>query len=358
MDRLNEKMIEETVVDGDVIQLIHEDVPLAKVELDKDNPRLRYRLILETNKNGNGEKPKSLSELILGLSEVKLLQKDIEHNGGLRERVILKENGNGKFKAVEGNCRLTCIQALHKKYPDDPRWQKIPARILPKDVNPKHVAILLSDLHVSGKIKWEAHEKAGQIYYMSEELNMNQDDIAVYFRTSKSTVSRYLQAYKMMMETFLKIDNEAYVSAGRKKWSFFDEFFKKKDLRDLLKADPEFGNQFCRWVGDEKLRQGAEVRLLPTILRIPTARKAFEDGKSIEEVKKLIDTAEPEQGSDFFKLLSKMHDACTSAAQIKEILRIRTDDVARQKLVDTYEAMVSFMMLADVELPKAKGKGQ
>jgi len=50
--------------------------------------------------------------------------------------------------------------------------------------------------------------------------------------------------------------------------------------------------------------------------------------------------------------MAKMREACTNAAQVKEILRIRTDKVARQRVVDTYTALVDFMKLADVEPPK------
>ena len=61
--------------------------------------------------------------------------------------------------------------------------------------------------------------------------------------------------------------------------------------------------------------------------------------------------AEPEHVSDFFRLLAKMRESCTSAAQVREILRIRSDKVARQKVLDTYKAFVDFMRLADVETP-------
>ena len=69
----------------------------------------------------------------------------------------------------------------------------------------------------------------------------------------------------------------------------------------------------------------------------------------------MVNAAEPEQGSDFFKMLAKTREACMNAAQVKEILRIRTDKVARQRLIDTYEALVDFMRLADVE-PENVGK--
>jgi hypothetical protein len=64
---------------------------------------------------------------------------------------------------------------------------------------------------------------------------------------------------------------------------------------------------------------------------------------------KIVAAADPETGSDFFKLLSKMRDAFMNAAQVKEILRIRTDKVARDRLLETYEAMCNFMRLADID---------
>jgi hypothetical protein len=65
----------------------------------------------------------------------------------------------------------------------------------------------------------------------------------------------------------------------------------------------------------------------------------------------MVEAAEPEQGSEFFKMLAKMRDALTNAAQVKEILRIRTDKVARDRLLETHEALVNFMLLADLEPP-------
>src|SRR6266545_2631508 len=129
---------EELTINGETIVLTHAELPLEMVELDDDNPRVRYRLSLERN-------GKSLEEVVLGMSEVKSLKKDIEKTGGLRERVIVRENGGGRWKVVEGNCRRVCYEELHAKHPDDPRWSKIPVRILPKDIDPKFVAILLTD---------------------------------------------------------------------------------------------------------------------------------------------------------------------------------------------------------------------
>ena len=335
-------MVEEVVVGGHTIELEHALVPIDGVELDEDNPRVRYRLRLE-------QKGRSLEQVMLAMPEMRALQRDIERNGGLRERVILQDRGSGRLKAVEGNSRLVCLQNLHATYPADATWTQVPARILPRDVDPKHVALLLADFHVAGKIQWKAHEKAGQVYYMHDTLGMSEEDIAIYLRSSRTAVSRLLLAYSFMVNSFLKIDNGKYAKEGERKWSYFEEFFKQKALRGELNEDAGFGERFCRWVGANRFAP-ADVRLLPSVLRNADARKKLEESTApFSEVRKAVEAVEPEQGSEFFRLLARVREACRDATQVKEILRIRTDEVARKRLLDTYEALGDFMELADAE---------
>jgi hypothetical protein len=339
-----EHFIEEVIINERPIRLTHEDIPLDRVQLDEDNPRIRYRLKMEMD-------GKSLEEVVMSLPEVRALRKDIEKTGGLRERVIVQKNGDGKFKVVEGNCRTVCIQSLHHKAPHENKWKKIQARILPEDVDPRDVAILLSDFHVAGKIAWKAHEKAGQVYHMVKTLGMDTLDVATYLRTSKATINRWLNAYGFMVDRFLKIEDGKYGKDGERKWSYFEEFYKKADLVAELKLHPEFADDFCRWVGEGKL-QPVDVRDLSIVLKHPEARKKLEKGGTFAEAIKIVNDTDPEQGSDFFKMLAKMRESCSNAAQVKEILRIRSDKVARAKVLDTYKSLVDFMKLADVELPK------
>jgi hypothetical protein len=338
---VSDQLIEEVTVGNKALRLIHEELPIEKLDLDENNPRIRYRLMASLN-------GKPLQEAIRSMHEFPGLKKDIEGNGGLREKIIAQRNGNGKFKVIEGNCRLTALEDLHRKMPGDSRWKKVPARILPEDADPKQIAILLSDFHVAGKIEWRAHEKAGQVYHMVTKLTMDQGEVATYLRTSKATVNRWLAAYRFMVEKFLK----AYPDKGEGTWSYFEEFFKKSDLVNELKANPEFGDDFCRWIGEGRLPQPVLVRQLPDVLKNPEARKKLEKGGTFAEAMKIVETSDPEQGSDFFKMLAKMRESCSNAAQVKEILRIRSDKNARVKVLDTYKALVDFMKLADVEIPK------
>jgi hypothetical protein len=337
-----DRMLDEIIIGNEKITMPLDDIPIEEIDLDEANPRIRYRHGLNADK--------AIDEVILGIPEVKALRKDISLNGGLRERIIVQKKKDGRNKVIEGNVRATCYRSLHKTEPDDPRWQKIPARILPEDIDEKKIAILLSDMHVAGKIVWDAHEKAGQVYRMVHDLAMTYDDVAIYMRQGKSTVTRFYNAYAFLVETYLPL----YPDKAEGKWSFFDELFRSKPLKEEMKHNPDFGEQFCTWVGEGRLRKGIEVRDLPQILANTQARERFEKGKketALAEALTTLEKADPEHGSDFFKQLAKMHDNLTSAAQVKEILRIRNDKKAREKVVQTYEALVDFMRLADVAIP-------
>lgn len=339
--------VEKITINGREFQLQQAEVPLDSVELDGANPRIKYKYSLEVN-------GRSLDDVVLAVPEVRQLKRDIEHSGGLRERVYLQQLDKGRYLVKEGNCRTVCYRKLREDDPKNPLWKKLPARILPNDITPREIAILLSDWHVAGKIGWDAHEKAGHIYYMATDLNMNLDDIALHMRASKSSIVRWKDAYHFMSEIFLKTDKGAYAKDGERKWSYFDEFFKKKELREEYKADPEFGGKFARWVGDGRVGPPKNVRLLAKIIGNPKARKKFDDGASIEDAYKIIQQAEPEEGSDFFTLMAKVRNVCTSAASLEDVLRVREDDVARKRFLDTYRAMVKFMELADLHPDEEK----
>ena len=344
--------VEEVTVRGERLQLLHREIPVDQLDLDPDNPRIRYRLGLEPGKTPEQE--------LLSWPGVSKLRKDIEKTGGLRERIIVQPNGSGKYRVIEGNCRTACYRSLHTQHEDDVRWMSVPARIVPERADSRALAILLMDFHVVGKIAWKAHEKAAQVHKMNFELGMPMDDIALYMRSSKTTVQRLLDAYKLMSNVFLKMDGGKYASQGDGVWSFFEELYKRRELKDWRDSGEEFTTNFCRWVGDGRLQKGEQVRNLGEVLKHPEARKKFEDGDTgtaLKEAMEVVRSVDPSIDSDFFKLLGKVRNALTSAAQVKEIIRIRKDQAARKQVLETYSALIEFMKLAEVD-PTEDGRGQ
>jgi len=346
-DQANQ-VIEEVSIDGRPFRLVHDTIPIDEVEYDEENPRMKYTLLLQQMSGG---KRKTMDDTMLEFADIKALAKDIDQNGGLLERIIVQPHGR-KMKAKEGNRRLAAYRFLHGKSPDDPRWQSIPARIAPTNADARQIAIMLAHFHVVGKRPWDPHEKAAHIYDLVKKFGMSQDEIATVLHTSKTTVNNLLAAYSLMFDRFLTIDDNKFAKHGEKRWSYFLEFQKSKDLRAESKRRPDFADDFCRWVGENRIPEGADVRRLSSILRHADAREMFEKGMPFKDVIKMVETAEPEQGSDFFKLLAKVRDSCTNIAQVREILRIRNDENARKRVLDTYSALVDFMRLADVEIPE------
>lgn len=139
------------VVDGEELHLELNRLDIDEVDLDDDNARLRHH-------QWNGKTPEDFIREMRDTSELK---ESIKNNGGLLEKIFAQPVvGAGRYRVREGNRRLVCVRDLHLQFPDDPRWATIPARILPPDLEPKKLAILLADWHVKGKVKWDAHEAA------------------------------------------------------------------------------------------------------------------------------------------------------------------------------------------------------
>jgi hypothetical protein len=91
---------------------------------------------------------------------------------------------------------------------------------------------------------------------------------------------------------------------------------------------------------------------LAKIIGNPAARKKFESSEkvTIDQAFQIIQADEPEVGSEFFTLLLRVRTACTSAASLEDVLRVREDPVARQRVIDTYRALIKFMDLADINI--------
>jgi hypothetical protein len=90
-------------------------VPIDFIQLDPGNQRLSYLI----RRRALAATDRELHEMLWDLDPVKDLYNSIYQNGGLIQDPIIRRNGT----VVEGNCRTVCLRELHKKYPEDPRWQ-------------------------------------------------------------------------------------------------------------------------------------------------------------------------------------------------------------------------------------------
>lgn len=326
----------ELIIEGQAIPVQHRRMPLKDVRLDPSNPRIRHA-VKQKSKNGQIS-DEDLRKLILDQPGVSLLFTSIRDNGGIFDSIYVHPDGS----IIEGNCRAACYMRLHTTYPKDDRWQHIPAVFVPK-ISDRQVAILQGQYHVAGKNKWRAYEKVGQLHHMHTALKMDEKSIAKALGLRESDVVRDLTAYKTMTEKLLpKMKN----SNGLEKWSFVQEFYKRKKL-ETYRSKPENIDEFISLIVDKKLKQGTDVRKLEEIIKHSNAVKSLKkDG--IDKALSVVGKIDPTVDSRTFKKL-KETTTLLQHLENKELARLQ-DEKARRILQELFAAVKDVAKAAGVKL--------
>jgi len=332
------ELIDEITLDKQRVTVRCIDLPLAAVKLDPTNPRVANTVAISSF--GQGEKlQRSLTDLLWSDPDVRSLYQAVLANNGLVERIIVKHDG----VVAEGNCRTVVYRKLLENQKDS-TWASIPARVLPEDVTEKQVAILLGELHVGGKNKWSAFEKAGHIHKLAHSFGLTQDEIAKLLKTSKTAVNQSMRAFGAMKNNYLP----QYPSPGAvHKFSHFVELFKKPELREWVASDLRALDDFVDWVGTEKITKGADVRELVDFVKNKEALAALR-AQGAEAARRVLNLAQPELTSPLFKLMREMTEAL-DGARLDDIQRVRKDQIGSAKRIvrDLKDSLDRFVDLCD-----------
>lgn len=310
------------------------NLPLSAVKLDPANPRVANTVAVSSFGSGD-EQQRRLADLLWADADVRSLYQSVQANHGLIERIIVRHDG----VIAEGNCRTVVYNKLAANAPDDPNWQRIPARVLPEDITERQVSILLGELHVGGKNKWSAFEKAGHIHKMSTEFGLTQEEIARLLKMSKTAVNYHSRAFAAMKDKYLpKFPGTGAVH----KFSYFLELYKQEELRDWIKTDILALDDFVQWVGTERIAKGADVRELGEIVANKDALAAMRT-RGPDAARAALESAQPELTSELFKLMIEMTNAL-DGARLNDVQRIRKDNVgsARKIVRDLQESLERF----------------
>jgi hypothetical protein len=334
------EQVEEITLDKVKVQVRGQDILLDDVLLDPTNPRVANTIA--AGHHGDGQAMQAaLREILWSDSDVHDLYRSVHSNRGLIERIIVRSN----LVVAEGNCRTVVYRKLRDNFPDDPTWRTIPARVLPDDISDRQVAILLGELHVGGKNKWSAFEKAGHIHQLYMQFGMVQEEIAKLLKTSKTSVNHNVRAFEAMKNKYLI----AFPGpAAVRKFSYFLELFNKPELRDWITRSPESLDDFVQWVGTEKISQGQHVRELKDIVSNPRALAAF-GRQGREAAMKILKQDRPDLTSPLFKLMLDMTQALEDA-RLDDIQRVRKGDneSARTIVRGLSEALERFVDLCGI----------
>jgi hypothetical protein len=283
-------MPEYLTLQGKNIPYMRSTVAVEKCELDAANPRIQYLLGLRARDLSQNE----VDELIWEKDAVKALGQSILQNGGVYEHVIVQRQED-KFRVREGNCRTVACRHLLEQYPDDKRFTTMPAMIFDVDLTDEDLAVLLADMHVAGKIRWDAYEQAKHVHDLFNVYGKTYDWLSNHLRLSKSKIIELLSAYRATTDYLSTNPGQGNV----RKFSVFQELMKKKDLRDRYQNDMQFKQKFHGWLTEERLTEAKQMRDLPTILANAEATRALETENFVAASKVLI-RDDPSLESDLF----------------------------------------------------------
>jgi hypothetical protein len=333
-------VVDEITLDSKRVQVQSVDLPLDRVKLDPQNPRIANTVALSLTEQGDALQRK-LEALLWEDGDVRDLYRQVQINKGLVERIIVRQDGT----VVEGNCRTVVYRKLREKQPNEVEWRNIPARMLPADIGARDVAILLGGLHVAGKNTWTPFEKAGHVYRLHEDFALTQEEIAQRLRMSKSKVNQLIRAFDVMKNKFLP---KYHGHSNIRKFSYFEELFKKPELRDWVLNTPGNEDLFVDWVGKERIDQGMHVRELPAILEDPVAVEALTKN-GFAAAQRVIEEGNPTLTSKLFKRMVEMTDALKKA-QLDDIQRVRKGSSSRARLIveELDDSLRHFIELCDI----------
>jgi hypothetical protein len=329
------------IIEGAKIPVQYREMDLEDVRLDPHNPRIQHAV--RQKSNGRTLTQDELRDLILDLPGVSDLFKSIRDNEGLLEPIYVRPDGH----VIEGNCRAACYLKLHnittRNNNKDNRWKKIAAVFVPK-ISDRQVAVLQGHYHVAGKNKWLAYEKAGHLHMMHTTLKMDEKAIAKALGMREGEVKKNLDSYQVMTEKLLpKMKN----GNGLEKWSFVQEFFKRKHLEDFRSKTSNV-DQFVSLVVTNKLKRGTDVRKFEKIVKHPRAlEKLKKDG--VESAMTVVGNLDPTANSTTFK---KLKEATRLLLRLQgaDLEKLRENEKTQAILRELFQAVSDAAKTAGVKL--------
>ena len=320
--------------------LERKQVPISFLKLDPSNQRLSYQLT-QLRKQGKVGTDAQLHELLWSMDAVKDLYQSVLQNGGLMHDPFLKSEG----LVVEGNCRTVVLRELHKKYPKEERFAKVYVQILPGDFSEEQLVTLLGELHIAGKIEWRAYEQAEYVWKMNKQFAKTYDFLTSHLRWPRAKIAQKIAAYE---ETNIYLAETADPQ-GINRFSHFEEFMKKKELREKRSKDPQFMKNFRKWVFVGKFPDAKHVRIFPDVLANQRAMKEFER-KDIRTAERVLNETDPARSSDYYWSMAETTQQLRNTP-LSEVNDLRNGNGAKvEKLRDLYRALLDVAKTAGVSL--------
>jgi hypothetical protein len=248
------------------LQLI--DVDPEKVKLDTTNPRVSFSMSQLSKAERNDP---AATLLLTSQEDTEGLMRSIINSGGVQEPIYLRHD----YTVAEGNRRVVAMRAAKEEHPNDTRFKRMSAWLIPKGTPEATIQDLLNEIHLGSVRGWAPYEKALQMRGLIK-VGLVPEEVAERYRMTATEVINQIAAADMMDKQFFPITRDPTDPQHRAKFSYFLEFLKNGRLQAHCESIKDLPVRFSRWVRDDKIPTGAKVRRLPKILDVEEAIKLLD----------------------------------------------------------------------------------
>lgn len=200
------------------------------------------------------EQQEDIFQALRNEPSVKNLQLDIRRHGGLLEPILVRWDTK---EVIEGNSRLAVYRLLHKE-DGEGQWAEIDCDVV-SSLTDEQQAAYLNQIHIKGKTKWTAFEKAN-FAYVRKGKGHSYSSMSKLFGESVQTIRTRVKVIDAMRQN---------KDVDQSNFSYYDVIVRNQKIKSKMNEDEEFSS----WLRDsirkkEKPFSAQEMRKkLPVILR-------------------------------------------------------------------------------------------
>ncbi len=285
-------------------KLEHKYIPLNKLILDQNNPRIGLF------KDGSEKLDLDQDEIEYSLMNknpkaFEKLKESIRINEGIINPIWITSLGE-KYLVVEGNTRTIIYKQLNEDFPNKAEYQKVPSYVLPPRINEEKIEFIRLQAHLRGVTPWDSYERARYLYLLWDKQGYSEKRLSSLTKLNPSEIKSAIKAFQDMEEEYLpkygKNSSEVF------KYSYFVEYEKDKKLQEIMRQNELDLNNFCTWVGTGKIKRAQDVRELRDIMDNKTTREIF-IRKGYDAAIEELSILKPHLTSSLFENIKKVVDS-------------------------------------------------
>ena len=266
-----------------------QDVDVARIELDPENPRIQAALERQGIQDPSEEDLSfHLSAAVTGVGSgghgYRRLRESIKAAGWAYQPVSLmrldppRPNGR-EYLCLDGNTRVAIYRELADQQ-EPGNWTTISAEIIePEDEEERARVVEETRMisHIVGAREWSAYRQAKYLNDLRNKKYFSWDHIVAICggQVSQSAITEDISAYELMEDYRKQVTAAAF---NEHRFSAYREFVKYRGV-DLLDNHGMVPDDFHKWVAEGVLTKDEQVRHLRSVLTDEDAKAVLCAGR-------------------------------------------------------------------------------